>query len=48
MNYPADSSGVSNTLPKRVHSNGPRALPAPTRISPAPTTEQKQHYNNDQ
>ena len=28
--------------------NGPRALPAPTRISPAPTTEQKQHYNNDQ
>jgi hypothetical protein len=27
--------------------NGPRALPAPTRISPAPATEQKQHYNND-
>jgi hypothetical protein len=28
--------------------NGPLALPAPTRVSPAPTTEQKQHYNNDQ
>jgi len=28
--------------------NGQRALPAPTRISPAPTTEQKQHYKNDQ
>ena len=23
--------------------NGPQALPAPTRISPAPTTEQKQN-----
>jgi hypothetical protein len=28
--------------------NGPPALPAPTRISPAPATEQKQHYKNDQ
>ena len=28
--------------------NGPRTLPAPTRISPASTTKQKQHYDNDQ
>ena len=28
--------------------NGPRALPAPTRISPAPTTKQKHHDKNDQ
>jgi len=25
-----------------------RALPAPTRVSPAPATDQKQHQNNDQ
>jgi hypothetical protein len=44
INEPADQyQEADNVYPERH-----KALPAPTRISPAPATEQKQHQKNNQ
>jgi hypothetical protein len=44
INEPADQYQEADN----VYSERHEALPAPTRISPAPATEQKQHQKNNQ